>query len=392
MEEPIERPIYKTGKHRPIMSQSTPVIFEQQQALNGYTIGVATLNAEKSLNALSLDMIDLLTHQLMEWSIDDKLTCIVLRGAGDKAFCAGGDIVKLYESMKQSPNGPNPYAENFFTREYNLDYFIHTYPKPIICIGHGVVMGGGLGLFAGATHRVVTEHSRIAMPEISIGLFPDVGGTWFLNKMPDNCGLYLGLTGASINATDALYLNLATHFISSDSRGSLLRQLKSADWSDNPQSNSRAIDNILNTLSEGTQSLKPPAQVEAHKEQIKQVTSHNSLPEIVSAITQLETEDKWLKRGIAALKNGCPTTAKIVYHQITQGKNLSLKEVFKTELVIAIQCTRHPDFSEGVRALLIEKDNNPSWFFSDIESVTDAWMNEHLTSPWPDGYHPLKNL
>lgn len=374
------------------MNQSLPVIFEQQQALNGYSIGIATLNAEKSLNALSLDMIDRLTHQLMEWSIDDKLACVVLRGAGDKAFCAGGDIVKLYESMKQSPNGPNPYAENFFTREYSLDYLIHTYPKPIICIGHGVVMGGGLGLFAGATHRVVTEHSRIAMPEITIGLFPDVGGTWFLNKMPNNCGLYLGLTGASINATDALYLNLATHFISSDNRSSLLRQLKSAEWSDNTQSNSSTVDSILNTLAENTQSIRPPAQVEAHSEVIKQVTSHNSLPEIVSAITSLDTEDKWLSRGISALKKGCPTTAKIVYHQITKGHALSLKEVFQSELIIAIQCTRHPDFTEGIRALLIEKDNNPNWFFSDIDSVTEAWLNEHLTSPWPDSHHPLKSL
>ncbi len=374
------------------MNPSSPVIFEQQQALNGYSIGIATLNAEKSLNALSLDMIDTLTHQLMEWSIDDKLACVVLRGAGDKAFCAGGDIVKLYESMKQSPNGPNPYAENFFTREYNLDYLIHTYSKPIICIGHGVVMGGGLGLFAGATHRVVTEHSRIAMPEISIGLFPDVGGTWFLNKMPDNCGLYLGLTGASINATDALYLTLATHFISSDNRSSLIRQLKSAKWSDNTKSNGSVVDNVLNSLSEYTESIKPPAQVEKHQTLIKHLTSHNSLPEIVSAITELETEDKWLSRGVSALKEGCPTTAKIVFHQITNGHNLSLKEVFKSELIIAIQCTRHPDFTEGVRALLIEKDNTPHWFFNNIESVTESWLNEHLTPPWPDNQHPLNSL
>ena len=374
------------------MNVSSPVIFEQQDALNGYTIGVATLNAEKALNALSLDMIDLLTNQLMEWSINDDIPCVVLKGAGDKAFCAGGDIIKLYESMKQSPNGPNPYAENFFTREYNLDYLIHTYPKPIICIGHGIVMGGGLGLFAGASHRVVTEHSRMAMPEITIGLFPDVGGTWFLNKMPKNCGLYLGLTGSSINATDALYLTLATHFISSDSRGSLLRQLKGAEWSNDTSINGNIVDQVLTSLSDNSAELKPPAQVEPHQDVIEQVTSHSSLSAIVSAITRLDTDDKWLKRGISALKNGCPTTAKIVYHQTTQGHSLSLKDVFKTELGIAIQCTRHPDFTEGVRALLIEKDNNPQWFFKDINSVTDEWLNEHLMSPWPEGHHPLKGL
>lgn len=374
------------------MSSIQPVIFEEQPAQNGYFIGVATLNAESSLNALALEMIDLLSAQLSEWSINDKLACVVLRGAGDKSFCAGGDIIKLYESMKQSPNGPNPYAESFFTREYSLDYLIHTYPKPIICIGHGIVMGGGLGLFAGASHRVVTETARIAMPEITIGLFPDVGGTWFLNKMPDNCGLYLGLTGSSINATDALYLNLATHFMAAESRTTLLDHLKNADWANSQQRHSVVVDDVLMTLSENTQSIRPAAQVEAHKEIIKQVTSHPSLAEIATAITSLETEDKWLKRGISALKNGCPTTAKIVYHQITQGHSLSLKEVFQQELIIAIQCTRHPDFIEGIRALLIDKDNNPNWFFADIESVTDAWLNEHLTPPWPENQHPLKQL
>lgn len=374
------------------MSLSSPVIFEEQEALNGYAIGVATLNAEKSLNALSLDMIDLLTSRLMEWSIDERIACVVLRGAGDKALCAGGDIVRLYESMVQNPNGPNPYAENFFTREYRLDYLIHQYPKPFICIGHGIVMGGGLGLLAGASHRVVTEHSRIAMPEISIGLFPDVGGTWFLNKMPDNCGLFLGLTGASINATDALYLNLATHFISADSRTSLLRQLRGIDWSADTESNYQKVDKTIDSLSEHTETIRPPAQVEAHQAMIRALTAHSSLQEIVSAISSLETDDKWLSRGVAALKGGCPTTARIVYHQITQGKTLSLPEVFQQELTIAIQCTRHRDFAEGVRALLIDKDNKPAWLFSHIDEVPDEWLNEHLKSPWPEGAHPLRNL
>ena len=374
------------------MSLSSPIIFEEQDALDGYAIGVATLNAEKSLNALSLDMIDLLSTQLVEWSNDKRIACVVLRGAGDKALCAGGDIVKLYESMIQSPDGPNPYAENFFTKEYRLDYLIHTYPKPFICIAHGIVMGGGLGLLAGASHRVVTESSRIAMPEISIGLFPDVGGTWFLNKMPDNCGLYLGLTGASINATDALYLNLATHFIASDNRTSLLRQLRSVSWTKHSDDNHHLVDKTINELSENTEQLKPPAQVQTHQAIIREVTSHATLSETVAAITALSTDDKWLSRGASALKKGCPTTARIVHHQITNGKHLSLKEVFQQELTIAIQCTRHKDFAEGVRALLIDKDNTPKWQFNNVDDVPDKWLNEHLISPWPEAQHPLNNL
>ncbi len=374
------------------MSLSSPVIFEEQEALNGYAIGVATLNAEKSLNALSLDMIDLLTSRLMEWSIDERIACIVLRGAGDKALCAGGDIVKLYESMIRNPNGPNPYAENFFTREYHLDYLIHTYPKPIICLGHGIVMGGGLGLLAGASHRVVTENSRIAMPEITIGLFPDVGGTWFLNKMPDNCGLFLGLTGASINATDALYLKLATHFISSDARSSLLRQLRGVKWDAEASKNHQLVSDTLNSLSENASHLMPAAQIESHLPAIKELTSHTSLSDTISAITALNTDDKWLSRAVINLINGCPTTAKIVHHQISNGKKLTLKQVFQQELSIAIQCTRHRDFSEGVRALLIDKDNKPDWLYSNVDDVPDEWFNEHLSSPWTEKQHPLKNL
>ncbi len=374
------------------MTLLSPVIFEEQEALDGYAIGVATLNAEKSLNALSLEMIDLLTAQLIEWSNDTHIASVVLRGSGDKAFCAGGDIVKLYESMIQNPKGPNPYAENFFTKEYRLDYLIHTYPKPFICIGHGIVMGGGLGLFAGASHRVVTESSRIAMPEISIGLFPDVGGTWFLNKMPDNCGLYLGLTGASVNATDALYLNLATHFMAADNRTSLLRQLRSVNWVELSDENHHLVDQTINKLSENTESLRPPAQVHPHQSIIQDVTSHGSLSEIVTAITSTKSDDKWIKRGAKTLKAGNPTTAKIIHHQITHGKHLSLKEVFQQELSIAIQCTRHNDFTEGVRALLIDKDNTPNWQFNSVDDVPGAWLNEHITSAWPEDQHPLKNL
>lgn len=379
------------------MSQPSPVVFEEQDALDGYAIGVATLNTEKSLNALSLDMIDLLSTQLIEWSYTKRIACVVLRGSGDKAFCAGGNIVKLYESMISSHSHPdtiasNPYAENFFTKEYRLDYLIHTYPKPFICIGHGIVMGGGLGLFAGASHRVVTESSRIAMPEISIGLFPDVGGTWFLNKMPDNCGLYLGLTGASINATDALYLNLATHFISDNNRSSLLRQLISVNWTEYSDDNHHLVDLTINKLSENTVQLMPPAQVQAHQDIIRELTSHKSLSDTVAAITSMNTNDKWLRKGVEALKKGCPTTAKIVHHQIQNGKSLSLKAVFQQELTIAMQCTRHKDFAEGVRALLIDKDNKPVWQFNSVNDVPDEWLNEHLTSPWSKAQHPLKDL
>ena len=185
---------------------NTPVLFERLPAANGAVVGLLTLNAEKSLNALSLDMVDLMQAQLSDWQHDAQVAAVFMRGAGDKAFCAGGDIQAIYQSMIATPGGPCEYAEAFFKREYRLDYLLHTYPKPVISWGHGIVMGGGLGVHAGARHKIVTEKTRFAMPEIGIGLFPDVGGTWFLNRMPGKTGLFVALTAAALNAGDALYL------------------------------------------------------------------------------------------------------------------------------------------------------------------------------------------
>ena len=195
-----------------------PVLFEEKRAVGGRRVAFATLNAEKSLNALSIGMIRLLYAQLQRWEADPEICCIVLQGAGGKAFCPGGNLRNIYQSMLEYP-GPeinNPVAGAFFAEEYRLDYIIHTCSKPLLCWGHGIVMGAGIGLMNGASHRVVTEGSRLAMPENTIGLYPDVGGSWFLNRMPGRSGLYLSLTCAPMNAADALFLDLGDFFIPSD--------------------------------------------------------------------------------------------------------------------------------------------------------------------------------
>ncbi|MGK0269204.1 MAG: enoyl-CoA hydratase/carnithine racemase, partial [Paraglaciecola sp.] len=210
-------------------SENAPVIFDELTTECGFKIGQATLTKPASLNALDLQMINLLTPQLEKWQQDPKIAMVFLEGSGERAFCAGGDIVSMYQSMqepvsdKEKSDTENSYAlQNFFTQEYQLDYLIHTFSKPILVWGNGIIMGGGLGLMSGGSHRVVTETSRIAMPEISIGLYPDVGGSYFLNKMPAGCGLFLGLTGAFINASDALYSNLADYFVPHNAKEAFL--------------------------------------------------------------------------------------------------------------------------------------------------------------------------
>ena len=183
--------------------------FEELTGTDGARIGVASLDAEKSLNALSLPMINALSDQLDAWAKEPQIVCVLLRGNGVKAFCAGGEVRSLVEACRAHPGEVPPLAAQFFAAEYRLDFNLHTYPKPLICWGHGYVLGGGMGLLQGASIRIVTPSSRLAMPEISIGLYPDVGASWFLSRLPGKLGLFLGLTGAHMNGRDAIDLDLA---------------------------------------------------------------------------------------------------------------------------------------------------------------------------------------
>ena len=366
------------------MSQAV-VLFEERPSGNGKKIAIATLNVEKALNALSLEMIRLLHPQLDAWAADDSIACVILQGAGDKAFCAGGDIVHIYKDIQHDSSC----ADTFFAEEYRLDYAIHTYKKPFIVWGNGVVMGGGLGLMSGGSHRVVTENTRMAMPEVTIGLYPDVGGTWFLNRTPGRTGFFLGLTGASINAADAIYVGLADHFITHDQQQAVIDALAVIEWSADA---SQQVGTVLQQFESRSIGAKPAGQVEAHFDHIQQITSGGDLSAIVDAITGYQGDDKWLANAAKGLKHGCPTTIHLVWEQLRRGYHLSLKEVFQMELVMSANCVRTGNFQEGVRALLIDKDRNPQFIPPTLSEVTAELVEQHFTSPWGDTEHPLLDL
>ena len=367
------------------------VCFETIETNQNKLIAIATLNAERSLNALSVEMVDLLFTQLEGWQQDDAVVCVLLQGAGEKAFCAGGDIRRLYDTMiKCGAEIPNNYAHDFFGNEYRLDYLIHQYQKPLIVWGHGIVMGGGIGLMSGASHRVVTEKSRLAMPEINIGLFPDVGSTWFLNHTPGHSGLFLGLTGAHMNAADALFTGLADRFILHENKTSVLDSLTAATWSENNALNQAIVNRTLRQFEQRNE--LPESKVRHYFDLINEVCDGDSLIEIVENITAINSDDSWLQRATSSLNKGCPTTAHLVYQQLQRGKKLSLEAVFQLEFILALQCTRHPDFPEGVRALLVEKDGKPQWQHDCVASVPDTWVNEHFQAPWETGENPLSDL
>ena len=367
-----------------------PVLFEERASGAGKRIGVATLNSEKTLNALTFDMVKLLITQLQQWQTDNAIACVVIQGVGPKALCAGGDVQQLYRSAVAQPGGPCFDAEAFFELEYRMNYLLHTYAKPIICWGHGIVMGGGLGILAGCSHRVVTEKTRVAMPEVSIALFPDVGGSWFLNRMPGRVGMFLALTAAQINGPDCIYTGIADRFIVNALQADVLNELNDIRWSDDSEIHGRQITALLRRFETQSAEQRPAGNVAVHYDMIQRLTDQDSFFEIVDAITTLETDDPWLQRARSGLAHGSPLSASNIYQALQKTLHMSLAEVFQFEIMLVTNIVRHPEFAEGVRALLIDKDNTPRWQFVSVRDVPRQLMDNMITPPWPT--NPLANI
>ena len=353
-------------------------------------LGRVTLDVAATLNSLSLDMVDQLQAKLEQWRDDPGVSVIFIEGAGEKAFCAGGDVQALYESVTATPGGPCEYAEDFFEREYRLDYTLHTYPKPIVCWGHGIVMGGGLGVMAGCSHRVVTEKTRIAMPEVTIALFPDVGGSWFLNHMPGKSGQFLALTGASINAADAIYTGIADRFISSERREEVFEALLRPKWQGDTAANHALVRHTLRPFAEQSVSQCPGGQVEPHLGSIATLCDGDDVHEIIDNILSQQTQDPWLSAARTSMGQGSPLAALVAFRQLSETRYASLREVFLAELVLATNIMRFPEFAEGVRALLIDKDRKPDWRYKTTREVPAEVLDSFFKAPWDR--HPLADL
>ena len=365
---------------------TAPLRVEQRGGL-----GLLTLDAPKSLNALSLETIRALDAALRRWADDPQVACVLLQSSSDKAFCAGGDVRGLREAcLADKGPAPNASALQFFGEEYRLDHRIHTYAKPIVVWGGGIVMGGGVGLLAGASHRVVSETSRIAMPEVGIGLFPDVGGSWFLRRMPGRVGLFLGLTGAAMNAHDALFTGLADHFMHQASREPLIAALSALRWSADAIENHALADEALRPFEADAEPLLPPSPVRTHYDTLQALTAAPRLRDVVAAITGYDGDSAWLQRTAQSLAAGSPTSVALVGELWQLTRHLSLADVFRLELIVALQCCARGDFAEGVRALLVDKDGRPQWSPRAFDEVTPAWIDAHFAALWTT--HPLADL
>ncbi len=315
-------------------------------------VATVTLNRPAALNALSMGMLEGLAAWLDAWAHDERIATIVLRGAGEKAFCAGGDIRALHANFSSGAREHHA----FFEVEYALDFRIHTYPKPVAAVMDGIVMGGGMGLAQGAGLRIVGSRTKMAMPETAIGLFPDVGGSYFLSRLPGGLGAYLGLAGPSLDAADALYCGLADLYVGAA-----------------PQ---------------------PASAIEALRPAIDLHFTRDSVAAIAAS---LEGEQRpeyrdWAVRTRAALDQRSPTMLAVTLEQLKRGATLPLADCFRMELNLIHACFEQGDFVEGIRALIVEKDMRPRWNPARLADVQASSVEAFFAPRWTPARHPLASL
>lgn len=328
--------------------------------------GIVTLNRPKALNALTLDMVHAMREQLSAWSEDRDVELVIIRGAGDRAFCAGGDIRALYESGKSG----NPYAIEFYRHEYRLNTQIKRYPKPYVALINGIAMGGGVGVSVHGRYRVAGEGCVFAMPETGIGLFPDVGGTYFLPRMPGETGMYIALTGSRMNVVDCFAAGIATHMVPASGHELLVQTLCEGD---------APLEQIL-----GKAAVRPSEQsrVAGLRAPIDKHFSASSVEAIESSLA--EDKSLFASETLKTLQSKSPTSMKVTFRQIREGAKLGFEDCMRLEFRLTNRFMAGHDFYEGVRALIIDKDQAPKWKPSRLEDVSVAEVSSYF-SELPSG-------
>ncbi|XP_014279320.1 3-hydroxyisobutyryl-CoA hydrolase, mitochondrial [Halyomorpha halys] len=327
--------------------------------------GVITLNKPKALNSINMKMTQAINAHLKKW--EDQVSMVIIRGVG-KAFCAGGDIK---ESVEKGPNNSQG-AKEFFKLDYTNDYIIANYKHPYIAIMDGYTMGSGVGLSINGRYQVATEKTLLAMPETAIGLFPDVGASYFLPRLPGNMGMLIALTGSRLKGVDCVKVGLASHYCNSENIPGLVERLIATGGS------VKAIESTLNELCPNVNNLHFSL---AGKEKI--VDTIFGLSSIESIFDALEKEGSdWSKEVLATMKKMSPLSLKVTHREMTLGKTLSLKECLQMEYRLchrALEAKFSNDFYEGVRALLIDKDRNPKWNPAELNDISSSTVDQYFT-------------
>ncbi|MFN3452657.1 MAG: enoyl-CoA hydratase/isomerase family protein [Sphingorhabdus sp.] len=328
--------------------------------------GFISLNRPSALHALTLPMVHAMTQALLEWRDADAIKCVVIDHAEGRGFCAGGDIAFLRNS---AINDGGESGRKFFHDEYQLNHLMFTYPKPIVAFMDGITMGGGVGISQPARFRVATENTKFAMPETGIGLFPDVGGGWYLSRLEGRVGQFLALTGSRIAGAGCLSLGLATHYLPSSALADAKSRIATEDV--------ERIDGILGTLS-----VTPPASKIV--ETLFQINRHFASDRLEDILLSLEgDESDWAMRELATLRSKSPQACKVALRQLAESSQLTdFADNMAMEYRIASRVIVRPDFAEGVRAVIVDKDNAPKWDPATAEGVTDALIDA-IFAPLP---------
>ena len=338
-----------------------------------FKLGVVCLENPKALNSLTLDMVQAIALRLERWQNDPEIAAVVFFSSLERAFCAGGDVKTV--AQKLFAKDSTGYAADFFKWEYKMDYMIQTYSKPILVWGDGIVMGGGMGIFCGASHGVVTERTVMAMPEIAIGFFPDVGAGYFLNKLPRATALFLAWTGARLNSADAVSLGFACAEVSSLKRTALFAALRDAEWSASTDTNKSEMSKVVAQFKVAPTSL---SMVDRNRETIEKIFAGDDAAQIVKVFLELKTEEPWLLNAQKEFRYGSPLSMRVSQEQLRRAKTMNVLDVFVMEWSLARQMGDRHEFKEGVRARLIDKDNKPVWKPARIEDISDAEVAAHF--------------
>ena len=344
------------------MTSQSEILFERRGAA-----GLVTLNRPQALNAVTLVMVRALREQLDAWRDDPAVTRVIVTGAGGKAFSAGGDIRQIYDLGKA---GQHAEALNFFREEYQLNTVIKKYPKPYVSLYDGIVMGGGIGLSIHGSHRISGDKFMFAIPEVNIGFFPDIGATWFLPRMPGEIGTYCAVTGERLRAPDSVAAGVATHRVPSQKFPDLLDAL----------CGSVSVDALLGAFA------APPevGPVTSRGADIDRLFSAGTIEQILQNLDDERGEaEEWAKAAAATIRLRSPTSLKIALQQVRRGKDLSFEDCMKTEFRIVTRILHGHDYYEGVRAVIVDKDNAPRWQPASLAEVGDPEITGYF-APVPD--------
>lgn len=370
-----------TPKNTTEKTTEPQVFIKKHPIRNGKFIGVMTLNRPQALNALSFAMLGMMRTTLRQWRDDGSVVALVLHGVGERAFCSGGDIASV-RGLAMNNNADDVLA--FFQSEYTGQLELRAFPKPTITYGHGYTMGGGLGIMQACDHRIATQSTIMSMPEVNIGLYPDVAAAKFFGGVPLWLGRFFGMTAAMLNSRDIQDCHLADAILPDDSFDTLLASLSNLDLTGDRDGDTMAIAHLLADLS--TDDL-PDGNVMAHWDDIRRLCDFPSLAEAIKNMqtyrpdsTISPTISSWMQRCLDTLLAGCPNSAGLWWIMAHEGRLMSIEQILRAEMALSFHMvTEKPDFKEGVRALLIDKDRNPQW-----SSSWDTVDMKHLQAVWTE--------